>query len=94
MKISEQRPNAARRQRTEAIVTQHMDELFQRLPVLLGFWLRPDLQVAELSVCSWPGCGAGMNLYEEVMKSLAELAEESPETVQVMRGRTFARAVH
>jgi hypothetical protein len=94
MKISEQRPNDSRRQRTEAIVTRHMQELFQRLPVLLGFCLRSDLQVTELSVCSWPGRGAGMNLYEEVMKSLAGLAEERPEAVQLMRGRTFARAVH
>jgi hypothetical protein len=94
MKISEQRRNDSRRQRTEAIVARHMQELFQRLPVLLGFCLRPDLQVTELSVCSWPGCGAGMNLYEEVMESLAGLAEERPEAVQLMRGRTFARAVH
>jgi len=94
MKISEQRPNDSRRQRTEAIVARHMQELFQRLPVLLGFCLRPDVQVTELSICSWPGCGARMNLYEEVMKSLAGLAEERPEAVQLMRGRTFARAIH
>ena len=94
MKISEQRPNDSRRQRTEAIVARHMDQLFHRLPTLLGFCLRTDLQVVELSLCSWPGCGAGMNLYEEVMKSLAELTEERPEAVQLMRGRTFARAVH
>jgi hypothetical protein len=28
------------------------------------------------------------------MQSLVELAEERPEAVQLMRGRTFARAVH
>ena len=59
MKPSEQRLNEARRQRTEAIVARHMDELFQRLPMLSGFWLRPDLEVAELSVFTWPGCTAG-----------------------------------
>jgi hypothetical protein len=28
------------------------------------------------------------------MESLVELADEQPEAVQLMRGRTFARAVH
>ena len=55
--------------------------------------LRPDLEVTELSV-SWPGCTAGTELYEEVMQSLVDLAEVRPEAVQLMGGRTFARAVH
>jgi hypothetical protein len=29
-----------------------------------------------------------------VMQSLADLAEERPDAVQLMRGRSFARAVH
>jgi len=93
MKPSEQRLNEAHRQRTEAIVARHMDELFRRLPMLSGFWLRPDLEVAELSV-GWPGCTAGTDLYDEVMQSFVNLAEVHPEAVQFMRGRTFARAVH
>ena len=36
----------------------------------------------------------GRDLYEEVMQSLVEFAEEPPEAVPLMRGRTFARAVH
>jgi hypothetical protein len=70
-----------------------MQQLFQRLPMLSGFWLRPDLD-AELSVFTWPGCIAGQELYEEVMQSLVGLAEERPEAVALMRGRTFARALH
>ena len=93
MKPSLRRLNEAHRQRTKAIVAGHIDELVQRLPMLCGFWLRPDLEVAELSV-SWPGCTAGTELYEEVMQSLVELAEERPDAVQLMRGRTFARSVH
>ncbi len=42
MKISEQRKDEAHRQHTEAIVAGHMAELFKRLPMLSGFWLRPD----------------------------------------------------
>ena len=93
MKPSEQRLNEAHRQRTEAIVTQHVYELFQGLPMLCGFWLRPDLEVAELSV-TLPGYTAGPGVYEEVMQWLIDLVEERPEAVQLMRGRTFARAVH
>jgi hypothetical protein len=94
MNHSEQSPSEARRQHTEAIVARHVHELFERLPMLSGFWLRPDLEVAELSVFTWPGYTAGRGLYEEVMQSLVGLAEERPEAVQLMRGRTFARAVH
>jgi hypothetical protein len=94
MKPSEQRLSESRRQHTEAIVAQHMNELFQRLPMLSGFWLRHDLEVVELSVFAWPGYTAGPDLCEEVMRSLVDLAEDRPEAVQLIRGRTFARAVH
>jgi hypothetical protein len=94
MNHSEQRLSEARRQHTEAIVAQHVHQLFQRLPMLSGFWLRPDLKVAELSVFTWPGYTAGRDLYGEVMQSLVDLAEELPEAVQLMRGRTSAHAVH
>jgi hypothetical protein len=94
MKICEQRMDETRRQHTEAIVARHLHELFERLPMLSGFWLRPNLEVAELSVFTWPGYTAGRDLYEEVTQSLDELAEQRPETVQLLRGRTFARAMH
>ena len=94
MKPSEQRLSEARRHHTEAIIAQHVHQLFQRLPMLSGFWLRPDLKVAELSVFTWPGYTAGRDLYDQVTESLVQLAEECPEAVQLMRGRTFARAVH
>jgi hypothetical protein len=94
MNHSEQRLGEARRQHNEAIVARHVHQLFRRLPMLFGFWVRPDLKVAELSVFTWPGYTAGRQLYDEVMDSLIELAEERPEAVQLMRGRTFARAVH
>ena len=90
MKPSEQRLSEACRQHIEAIVAQHVHQLFQRLPMLWGFWPRPDLKVAELSVFTWPG----RDLYEEVTQSLVEFAEEWPEAAQLMRGRTFARTVH
>ena len=93
MKPSEQRLSEARRQHNEAVVARHLHQLFQRLPMLSGFWLHPDLTVAEV-IFAWSGYTAGRDLYEEVMQSLVDLAEERPEAVQLMRGRTFARAVH
>ena len=94
MKPSEQRLSEAHRQHTETIVAQHVHQLFQRLPMLSGFWLGPDLKVAELSVFTWPGYTAGRDLYDHLTESLVDLAEQLPEAVQLMRGRTFARAVH
>ena len=94
MKPTEQCLNETRRQRIEAIVARHVYKLFQRLPALCGFWLRPDLELAELSVFTWPGCTEGPDLYDEVMQALVDLADERPDAVQLMRGRTFARAVH
>ena len=93
MNHSEQSQNEARRQYNEAIVARHLRELFRRLPMLSGFWLHPNLEVAEL-VSTWTGYTAGPDLYDQVMGSLVQLAEECPEAVQLMRGRTFARAVH
>ena len=62
--------------------------------MLSGFWLRPDLEGVEVSIHSWPGYVAGEEVYEEVRQSLVDLAQERPEAMQLMRGRTFARAVH
>jgi hypothetical protein len=85
--------NETHRQHIETIVTRHVRDMFKRLPMLAGFWLRPDLE-AEISVVSWPGCDAGPGLYQQVMRSLVSLAEERPEAVALMSGRTFARALH
>ena len=94
MKTSGQHPSEARRQHTAAIVARHLTQLFKRLPMLAGFWLRADLELEEVSVFTWPGYTAGQELYNEVIQSLLDLAEERPDAVQLMRGRTFARAVH
>jgi hypothetical protein len=93
MKSAEQRLSETR-QHAEAIVARRLSELFQRLSILSGFWLRPDFELDELAIFTWPGCIAGPDLYDEVMRWLVDLAEESPEAVQLMRGRTFARATH
>jgi hypothetical protein len=94
MKASETRVQEQRRSRTEAIVEQHVDALFRRLPMLSGFSLRQDLEFADVTVHAWPGYTAGAEFYDELVQALAELAEERPDAVELMRGRTFARAFH
>jgi hypothetical protein len=84
----------ASRREAAAIVATRVLALFQRLPMLCGFALRRDLQVTEVSVCTWPGQTAGEDLYEELMQTLADLAEERADALQLMCGRTFARAFH
>jgi hypothetical protein len=93
MKHSEQRRNEAHRKYSEEIVATYLQRLFRRLPMLSGFWLHPDLKIGEV-VFSWTGCTAGRGPYDQVMDALVQLAEECPEALQLMRGRTFARRVH
>jgi hypothetical protein len=93
MNQSEQRQSEARRQHNEMIVARHFERLFRRFPMLSGFWLDPNLEVAEVVVAS-ADCTAVDALYGQVMESLLQLAAECPEALQLMRGRTFARTVH
>ena len=91
---AEERSSEARRQDIEAIVARHIGALFERMPTLCGFSLRPDFQLADVAVCFWPGYTAGKELYEDLMQALLELAEERPDALAILRGRTFARAIH
>ena len=80
--------------KAEALVERHVAALFQRMPILCGFALRDDLEVTDVAVSTWPGYTAGEELYRDLMQALADLAEERPDAVELLRGRTFARAFH
>jgi hypothetical protein len=85
----------AQRQRMEALVIRHLQELFNRLPTLAGFRLRSDLMVADVALVSGsPDRATIRRLQVIVMRTLVELAECHPEAVHLMRGRTFARTLH
>lgn len=94
MKTSEQRSPNFEGKPTEEIIESHLAALFGRLPMLCGFALQPDFELAEVTVHTWPGYTAGEDLYEDLMQGLVELAEERPDAAILMRGRTFARMVH
>jgi hypothetical protein len=94
VKSSIQRSEELRRQRSQAAVETHIAAIFERMPMLSGFSLRHDLEVTDLAISTWPGYTAGRELYDELMQALVDLAEEHPEAVEMLRGRTFARAFH
>jgi len=69
--------------------------LFEELPMLSGFAVSPDLRVVEIAVHTWPGWVPGRELAEQIREALEDLAVDGPEEVaQLLRGRTFARAIH
>lgn len=79
---------------TEA-VDERLGELFRRLPLLSGFSLEQDLELKDVTLHTWPGYTPGPELYVEVvMETLADLVEERPDAAELLRGRTFARALH
>jgi hypothetical protein len=94
MKASEIRVQEQHRSRTEAIVEERVQALFRRLPMLSGFSLRQDLEFADVAVHAWPGYAVGPDFYQELVQALDDLAEERPDAVALIRGRTFARAFH
>ena len=93
MKTSQDGQQQIRRERVEALIDGRIAALFGRLPMLCGFALEADLQLAEVSVHSWPGYVAGEDLYGEIVTALADLVDERPDAVELLRGRTFARAL-
>lgn len=94
MKTSQTRLNDERRQHAQASVEKRFGALFERLPMLCGFAVRHDLELTEVSVFAWPGYTAGRELYEDLAHAIADFAEQRPEAIELLRGRTFARAIH
>jgi hypothetical protein len=94
MKTTQTRLSEERRQRSAAVLEKHLADLFRRLPMLSGFTLQQDLEVSDVTVHSWPGYVAGEELYKDLMVALTDLADERPDAVELLRGRTVARALH
>ena len=82
------------RSEAEAALEAHIAEIFRRTPVLAGFAIRGDHEFDDVSVYSWTGYTADGQLYQDLVEALAEFADERPDAVNLLRGRTFARAFH
>jgi hypothetical protein len=74
----------------DAVVAQ----VFDRLPVLVGFSvaLEPELVLADVETFPWTPYGA--ELTGEIAVPLLDLMDEEPAARELLRGRTFARSVH
>ena len=93
MKLSPEKQRQFRLERIEAAVDGRMAALFGRLPELCGFSVGADLQPQEVATHCWPGSMAGEELFCDIVETLSGLIEERAETAEVLRGRTFARAI-
>jgi hypothetical protein len=80
-------------QRARQMFEERMAALFERLPMLAGFCVEGDLSVTEISVDTWPGWSPTEQLHEEIGRILDDLVEERPDTAELLRNRTFARAL-
>ena len=70
-------------------------ELFDRLPVLCGFHVTPELEVVELSVHTWPGYLPGREVHDKVREAIEDLVFADPDqAAELLQGRTFARGFH
>jgi hypothetical protein len=88
---------ASQRERTEALIAVRTSELFERLWPLLGFSFDQDLTAVEVELQRWPGHAWSREMYDEVEALISELATElvanQPQSVDLLRGRTFARSL-
>lgn len=80
---------------TRSLVEQRVDEMFRRLPLLLGFSLDEDLSLADLEVDGWPGERYGDGVYAQIDDEIAELISELDDAgaAELLRSRTFARSL-
>jgi len=81
--------------RTEADLAACTQALFGRWPELGGFSLRTDGSF-RVEVTCFPALGRESEdaLFDDISGALAALVEDRPEAAELLRGRTFARALH
>lgn len=96
--------------RVVADVEARIGALFTRCPSLCGFAVQDraslpakfaeqsipdaDLYVTEIGIFPKLGDDQYADLYDEITATLSTLCNEQPNAYDVLRGRTFARAMH
>jgi hypothetical protein len=93
MKTSQAGASEIARDPGESLVRSRIEALFRRLPMLCGFAVEEDLLISELAISTWPGYSPGPDLYKDIADALAELVDERPDALELLRGRTFARTL-
>ena len=97
MKAPLSRTHAIGRERSQVMIAARVLQLFRRMPMLLGFSIRDDLSIAEVEVLDWPGCAWGKDfhdeLHDQISAAVVQLINEREDAAELLRGRTFARAL-
>jgi hypothetical protein len=81
---------------TEARLDQEVGSLFARCPELCGFSVRGeknDLFVADVGIAPRLSAEQYGEIFHDIARTLAELLDDDPDTLDLIRGRTFARAL-
>jgi hypothetical protein len=69
--------------------------LFDRLPMLSGFHVTQDLSLVEVTIYGSRGAAASSERVDEICSALQDLIVDlSDDAVDLLRGKTFARAIH
>ena len=69
--------------------------LFERLPMLCGFYVTEDLRITQVTVDAWRGAAPEREVGVQICAALEDLTSDpGDDSVELLRGRTFARAVH
>ena len=92
------RPHPSGSERAEALIVKRTQEIFDRVPPLLGFYFDEALSGVDVELQRWPGHAWSDEVYGEVEALIidfaTELAAEHGYGGELLRGRTFARNVH
>ena len=73
----------------------HLRVLFDRLPMLSGFHVAQDLSLVEVTIYGSRGAAAPSEVVDEICSEVEALVVDlSDDAVELLRGKTFARAIH
>jgi hypothetical protein len=81
-------------ERLKADLEASVAALFRRCPPLCGFSLDGELGIAQLACHPALDRQRAAVIAEEIVRALSELVDEEPQAAELIRGRTFARALH
>jgi hypothetical protein len=81
---------------TEDRLDAEVGSLFARCPELCGFSVRGvknELFVADIGIAPRLSAEQYGEIFHDIARTLAELLDDDPDASELLRGRTFARAL-
>ena len=71
-----------------------VEDLFRSCPVLCGFSVDSEMFVSNLSCYPALDAERTATLRDEIAAALSDLLDDEPQAAELIRNRTFARALH